>query len=154
MSGPFDQGGAGPAGPFGQAPGQGPATVGQASISTPSNRPSSSPLTLTSGPKSLLFVALVVAVVGIVLALVPLLGPMTATSTSYIAIAVAAWALSGIATFILLGLYTIRDNALRANSVYVAEDVQTVLYRLALGLGGLGVIVTAFEIALWASKLS
>lgn len=153
MSGPFRQGSPGGSGPFGKDG----RTTGSVAAPYPAGGSaasgSASPLTFTSGPKGLLFAALATAVVGVVLALVPLFGPMTATSTSYVACAVIAWILCGLVTFVLLGVYTIRDNALRANSVYVAQDLQTVLYRLALGLGGLGVLLTAFEIALWVSKL-
>lgn len=175
MSGPFGQGPSHDSGPFGNSGATGnmspfgnsaaPAAGSSPFTARPASAPDKGPgsgaagssgagsLDYSTGPKGLLFAALATAVVGLVLSLVPVLGPMTATSASWAALAAVAWVLCGIVSFILLGLYTIRDNALRAATVYVAQDAQTVLYRVALGLGGVGVVITAFELALWASKL-
>lgn len=179
MTGPFDQGTSGPSGspfgggpqpssgghatpgPFGSRPGpasgSGPfspsGSTAAAASATSSAASSGGVVSYTSGPWAPLIAALVTAVIGLIIAIVPVAGPMTATSASYAVYAGVAWVLCGIVTFVLAGVYTMKDNALRANSVYVAKDAQKRLYWLAVGIGTAGVLLTAYEIALWASKL-
>lgn len=175
MTGPFDQGPSGPSGsPFGgsaQPASGGPAHPGpfgspagpgggsdsfasSGSTAATASAPVSTGggVNYTSGPWAPLIAAVVTAVVGLVIAIIPMVSSMTATMTNYVVLAAIAWVLCGVVTFILAGRYTMKDNKLRANSVYVAKDSQKTLYWVALGIGSVGVLLTAIEIALWASK--
>lgn len=97
--------------------------------------------------------ALVAALLGIICGLFAWFGPATATSTAFAALAIIGWVLCGVVTLVMVGVYTIQDNKIRASTFYVADTTQTTLRGVALGLGLLGVVLTAIEIALWVSKL-
>lgn len=177
MSEPFNSGaGFGPGsnngGPgFGGSPGSNPgfggspagnsfggAAQGQPSAgfggSTPASEPSSpGPVAFVSGPWGPVVAAAVFAVIGLILGLVALLGPFTATDDSYFLLAIAGWVGSGIFAFVLLGVYLNQDNKLRAEKPYIGNAKQVLLYRATIALAFLGVIITAVEIALWISKL-
>lgn len=111
------------------------------------------PVIFVSGPWGPVVAAAVCAVIGLVLGLVALFGPFTATDNSYFALAVAGWAGSGVLAFVLLGVYLNQDNKLRAEKPYIGNGNQVLLYRATVALAFLGVIITAVEIALWISKL-
>src|SRR5699024_7321292 len=62
------------------------------------------------------------------------------------------WVAAGIITFILLGLHIQADTRRQAAGFYISNPTQTLLYRAALGVGVIGVLITAVEIALWFGK--
>ncbi|WP_018023265.1 hypothetical protein [Corynebacterium ulceribovis] len=113
---------------------------------------SSEPLTFRSGPWSWVIAAMVAAVLGLILGLVAHFGPFTATDTSYLVLAVIGWALAGIATFVLLGVYLTEDTKRQSEGPYIGIYGQIVTYRAAAGIGLVAVVVTAIEIALSVSK--
>lgn len=80
-------------------------------------------------------------------------GPFAATSSTYATVAVVGWLLCGVVALVLLGLYTIQDNKVRASSFYVSSPAHSAVRGVTLGLAVLGVILTAVEIALFVSKL-
>ena len=108
-------------------------------------------LSATTGPWHFIVAAVITAVLGLCLGLAAWLGS-TATESLWLPLAVAGWALSGVVTFILLGLHISADTRRQAASFYISNPTQTLLYRTALGLGVVGVIITAVEIALWFGK--
>lgn len=112
---------------------------------------SAAPLRATSGPWPFIIAALITSVVGVGLGLAAWL-TSTATEPRWLTLAVAGWVLAGIITFILAGLHISADTKRQAESLYISNPTQTLLYRAALGLGVIGVIITAVEIALWFGK--
>lgn len=113
--------------------------------------PTGGALVATSGPWIFLIAALVTAVLGTGLGGIAWL-TSTATESGWLALAVSGWALAGIITFILLGLHVSADTKRQTASLYISNSTQTLLYRVALGLGVIGVLITAVEIALWFGK--
>lgn len=108
-------------------------------------------LTATSGPWGYLIAALVTAILGIVLGVVAWLG-FTATETTFLTLAGLGWVCAGIATFILLGLHVMADTKRQTSGLYISNPTQKLLQYAAMGLGVIGVIITAVEIALWFGK--
>ncbi|QXA54180.1 hypothetical protein I6L56_09970 [Corynebacterium freneyi] len=96
--------------------------------------------------------ATVTAVIGLVLGIVAFF-TAEPTDGAYSALAFGGWALAGIVTFILLGVHLTEDTKRQASGPYIGNAGQIALYRAAAGIGLVAVIVTAIEIALWASKL-
>lgn len=134
-------------------PGQSPGFTGGApsfgSAQTPQPAASTG---FASGPWGPLAAGLAAAVAGLLVALVLPVSPLTATDSAYPWLAGGAWLLCGVVAFILLGLYTIQDNKLRAERPYMSNPTQQILYRVTVGVGAVGVVVSAVEIALWFSK--
>lgn len=108
-------------------------------------------LTATSGPWGYLIAALVTAILGIVLGVAAWLG-FTATETTFLTLAGLGWVCAGIATFILLGLHVMADTKRQTSGLYISNPTQKLLQYAAMGLGVIGVIITAVEIALWFGK--
>ena len=106
-----------------------------------------------SGPWAPLATALAAAILGILCGLLAWLGPFSATSTAYAALSIVGWVLCGVIALVMVGVYTIQDSKVRAASFYVANTTQLTVRGVTLGLALAGVILTAFEIALWVSKL-
>lgn len=109
------------------------------------------PASPTSGPKGIVLTATATAVLGVVLGVIAFFAG-SATDSIYRILAISGWALSGLVTFVLLGIYTAKDTQRRAESFYVEDGGQTTLYRVAGGIAIVGVVITAIEIALWISK--
>lgn len=108
--------------------------------------------TYRSGPWPWVIAATVTAVIGLVLGIVAFFTAEPADG-AYSALAFGGWALAGIVTFILLGVHLTEDTKRQASGPYIGNAGQIALYRAAAGIGLVAVIVTAIEIALWASKL-
>ena len=108
--------------------------------------------TYRSGPWPWVIAATVTAVIGLVLGIVAFF-TAEPTDGAYSALAFGGWALAGIVTFILLGVHLTEDTKRQASGPYIGNAGQIALYRAAAGIGLVAVIVTAIEIALWASKL-
>lgn len=157
MSHPFNQGqdsgfpGQAP-GFTGGAPSFGSASAPQSAGPTGASGTTAASTGFASGPWGPLAAALAAAVAGLLLALILAVSPVTATDSSYPWLAGGAWLLCGVVAFILLGLYTIQDNKLRAERPYMSNPTQQILYRVTVGVGVVGVVVSAIEIALWFSK--
>ncbi|MDO5668768.1 MAG: hypothetical protein Q4G50_02065 [Corynebacterium sp.] len=109
------------------------------------------PVRATSGPWPFIIAALITSVVGVGLGLAAWL-TSTATESLWLTLAVAGWVLAGIVTFILAGLHISADTKRQAESLYISNPTQAMLYFAALGLGVVGVLITAVEIALWFGK--
>ncbi|WP_417288077.1 hypothetical protein [Corynebacterium variabile] len=126
----------------------GPGDPGAAGVPVQDTPTSVTPVT---GPWAFIGTATATAVLGIILGIVaPLTG--SATDSLFHTLAIIGWVLAGIVTFILLGLHTAKDTKRRAESFYVGNQSQQMLYRVSAGLACVGVIITAVEIALWISK--
>lgn len=108
--------------------------------------------TYRSGPWPWVIAATVTAVIGLILGIVAFF-TAEPTDGAYSALAFGGWALAGIVTFILLGVHLTEDTKRQASGPYIGNAGQIALYRAAAGIGLVAVIVTAIEIALWASKL-
>ncbi|WP_018021315.1 hypothetical protein [Corynebacterium doosanense] len=93
------------------------------------------------------------AVVGLVCALIAQFSSLTATSTTYATLAGIGWLLCGVFALVLLGIYSIQDNKIRAGSFYVSNPAHSAVRGITLGLAMLGVVLAAVEIALFVSKL-
>lgn len=109
------------------------------------------PTTATTGPWHFVSAAAVTAVLSIVLGLAAWLGS-TATEPLWLTLSGLGWFTAGIVTFILLGLHIQADTRRQAAGLYVSNPTQTLLYRAALGVGAVGVLINAVEIALWFGK--
>lgn len=105
-----------------------------------------------TGPWPWVIAATATAVIGLILGLVAYF-TATPTDGAYSALAFGGWALAGIVTFVLLGMHLMEDTRRQAAGPYIGSTGQVALYRAAAGIGLVAVIVTAIEIALWASKL-
>ena len=110
------------------------------------------PLTFRSGPWSWVLAAMGAAVVGLILGVVAHFGPFTATETPYLGLSLVGWALAGIATFVLLGVYISEDTKRQAEGPYIGVPGQIITYRAAAVIGLIAVVITAIEIALYVSK--
>lgn len=138
-----------PAAPF--TPSSPGAQLGTAPSPTSGTSRPAAVLTATSGPWGYLIAALVTAILGIVLGVVAWLG-FTATETTFLTLAGLGWVCAGIATFILLGLHVMADTKRQTSGLYISNPTQKLLQYAAMGLGVIGVIITAVEIALWFGK--
>lgn len=138
-----------PAAPF--TPSSPGAQLGTAPSPTSGTSRPAAVLTATSGPWGYLIAALVTAILGIVLGVAAWLG-FTATETTFLTLAGLGWVCAGIATFILLGLHVMADTKRQTSGLYISNPTQKLLQYAAMGLGVIGVIITAVEIALWFGK--
>lgn len=109
------------------------------------------PVLPASGPKGILWTAVVTAVAGLVLGGAAFLSG-SATDRIFLILAATGWVLAGIVTFFVLGVYMRKDTERRAESFYVADPAQSRIRQMALATALVGVLVTAVEIALWISK--
>ncbi|MBP3089258.1 hypothetical protein EML15_08880 [Corynebacterium sp. sy017] len=114
---------------------------------------SSVPVRFVSGPWAPVIIAAVCAFLGLCIGLGVLISPLNATDSAYVAIASVGWLLCGVISFVVLGIYLMKDNAIRAANPYIGNGTQVLLYRLSIAAGLLGVLITGCEIALWFSKL-
>ena len=62
------------------------------------------------------------------------------------------WALAGIVSFVLLGIYTLKNTQRQAETFYIEDTTQTLLYRVIMGASFIVVIGAAAEIALFVGK--
>lgn len=108
--------------------------------------------TYRSGPWPWVIAAALTAVIGLILGIAAFF-TAEPTDGAYSALAFGGWALAGIVTFVLLGVHLMEDTKRQAAGPYIGNAGQIALYRAAAGIGLVAVIVTAIEIALWASKL-
>lgn len=105
-----------------------------------------------TGPWPWVIAATATAVIGLILGIVAWVA-LSPTDGAYTALAFGGWALAGIVTFVLLGVHLTEDTRRQAAGPYIGNSMQSALYRVAAGVGLVAVVVTAIEIALWASKL-
>ncbi|WP_232760836.1 MULTISPECIES: hypothetical protein [unclassified Corynebacterium] len=146
----FGQGSdSGTGGSFG-APGS-PDGFGQSSPAPDYRRQVATPTGPTKGPWPLLIAAGVSAVIALILLIV---APLVAAPTQvlFFGLAIGGWLLAGIVSFILLGIYTLKNTQRQAETFYVEDTTQTLLYRLIMGGSFVLVIVAAVEIAFYVGK--
>ena len=147
----------GPSSGFGSGSGSGFGAPGSSdgfSQSSPTpdfRRQVATPSEPTKGPWSLLIAAGVSAVIALILLIV---APLVASPTQglYFGLAIFGWLLAGIVTFVLLGLYTLKNTQRQAETFYIEDTTQTLLYRVIMGGSFLLVIVAAVEIAFYVGK--
>ena len=110
------------------------------------------PTVPTKGPWPLLIAGGVSAVIALI---VLVLAPLVASPTQglYFGLAIAGWLLAGIVAFVLLGLYTLKNTQRQAETFYVEDTTQTLLYRIIMGGSFLLVIAAAVEIAFYVGKV-
>ncbi len=154
---PGQSAGTGPSSGFGSGSGSGFGAPGSSdgfSQSSPTpdfRRQVATPSEPTKGPWSLLIAAGVSAVIALILLIV---APLVASPTQglYFGLAIFGWLLAGIVTFVLLGLYTLKNTQRQAETFYIEDTTQTLLYRVIMGGSFLLVIVAAVEIAFYVGK--
>ncbi|WIM67609.1 hypothetical protein QP027_11065 [Corynebacterium breve] len=112
---------------------------------------STSALSASAGPWLPALGAALTAVAGIVFTIITGV-TSTSTESAWLWLSLTAWFLAGVLTFILLGFYTLIDTRRQAESFYISNTLQTFVVRAALGLGVIGVIVSAIQIAFWFGK--
>ena len=145
-----------PGGPiqYGPPPGPAPTTPGPAPGATaqwppPTDRsgfdpPDLSATTVGKPPLGWLVAALVVGLVGAVLAF---FGDNPV-------VAVVAWALAGPGAIGLLAVFAQRDVGQRALPIYISSPGRTTaLYWAAIAVAAVGIAVSAWYLALWAGRL-
>ena len=102
----------------------------------------------TSGPPLKWFaIALLLALAGVVLALVSV-----ASGGGVLLPALAGWLLAGPVAIGALAVYTRVDTRRRSESIYSAPRWATRLYWLVLMACLIGIVVGAWQIALWAGR--
>ncbi|SQG63574.1 Uncharacterised protein [Corynebacterium renale] len=109
------------------------------------------PMRSATGPWPYVIAATVASIVGVILAVVNWMSN-TSTQPAWLGLAATGWVLCGIITFILLGVHTSVDTRRQTTTLYLSNTTQTLLFRLSLGAGIVGVILTAIQIALWFGK--
>ena len=136
-------------GSFG-APGS-PDGFGDSSPVPDYRRQVATPTNPTKGPWPLLIAAGVSAVIALILLI---LAPLLAAPTEglFFGLAIGGWLLAGIVSFILLGLYTLKNTQRQAETFYIEDTTQTLLYRVIMGGSFVLVIVAAVEIAFYVGK--
>lgn len=146
---PGSNSGSGAGGSFG-APGS-PDGFGDSSPAPDYRRQVATPTSPTKGPWPLLIAAGVSAVIALILLI---LAPLLAAPTEglFFGLAIGGWLLAGIVSFILLGLYTLKDTQRQAETFYIEDTTQTLLYRVIMGGSFVLVIVAAVEIAFYVGK--
>ena len=113
------------------------------------------PLKFGTGPWHWVSIAIASAVIGLILGIVAYFTGSAAgsfTSTSFMSMAIAGWVIGGILTFIFLGMHIVEDTKRRANGPYIENSTQVLLYRAAVGVGFIAIVITAIEIALVFAK--
>ncbi|MCG7276729.1 hypothetical protein [Corynebacterium singulare] len=125
---------------------------GQSSPAPDYRRQVATPTGPTKGPWPLLIAGGVSAVIALI---VLVLAPLVASPTQglYFGLAIAGWLLAGIVAFVLLGLYTLKNTQRQAETFYVEDTTQTLLYRIIMGGSFLLVIAAAVEIAFYVGKV-
>ena len=102
----------------------------------------------TAGPPLMWFgVAIALALGGAIIAGVgALAGGMVLTAT-------AGWLLAGPAAIGALAVFNRIDTRRRTEAIYSAPTWTTTLYWVVLGLAAVGIVIAAWQIALWAGTL-
>lgn len=128
-----------------------PGGFGQKAPAQDSQRKANAPTSPTEGPWPLLIAAGVSAVIALILLIV---APLASAPTQglYFGLAIGGWLLAGIVSFIFLGLYTLKNTQRQAETFYIENTTQTLLYRLIMGGSFVLVIVAAVEIAFYVGK--
>lgn len=117
----------------------------------PGTQPTPAATAPTKGPWAWLIGAGVAAILGLMLViLAPLVA--SATSTLFFTLGLCGWALAGIVSFVLLGIYTLKNTQRQAETFYIEDTTQTLLYRIIMGASFIVVIGAAVEIALFVGK--
>lgn len=82
------------------------------------------------------------------------MAPLASAPTQglYFGLAIGGWLLAGIVSFIFLGLYTLKNTQRQAETFYIENTTQTLLYRVIMGGSFVLVIVAAVEIAFYVGK--
>ncbi|MFR9819137.1 hypothetical protein ACWWUQ_00860 [Corynebacterium striatum] len=116
-----------------------------------SSRPAT-PAAPTKGPWPLLIAAGVAAILS---AIVVIAAPLVSTATQglFFGLAITGWVLAGIVAFVLLGLYTLQNTRRQAESFYIEDTRQTLVYRLVMISGFVLVVASAVEIAFYVGKV-
>lgn len=116
-----------------------------------SSRPAT-PAAPTKGPWPLLIAAGVAAILS---AIVVIAAPLVSTATQglFFGLAITGWVLAGIVAFVLLGLYTLQNTRRQADSFYIEDTRQTLVYRLVMIGGFVLVVASAVEIAFYVGKV-
>ena len=137
----------------------GPAQGGGQGFGAPGGQPSAprssrpaTPAAPTKGPWPLLIAAGVAAIFSLIAVIAAPLAS-TATQGLFFGLAIAGWVLAGIVAFVLLGLYTLQNTRRQAESFYIEDTRQTLVYRLVMIGGFLLVIASAVEIAFYVGKV-
>ncbi|WP_246817259.1 MULTISPECIES: hypothetical protein [unclassified Corynebacterium] len=124
---------------------------GESSPAPDYRRQVTAPTSPTKGPWPLLIAAGVSAVIALILLVIaPLIA--SPTQTVFFVLAIGGWLLAGIVSFILLGLYTLKNTQRQAETFYVEDTTQTLLYRIIMGGSFVLVIIAAVEIAFYVGK--
>ena len=128
-----------------------PGGFGQKAPAQDSQRKAIAPTSPTEGPWPLLIAAGVSAVIALILLIV---APLASAPTQglYFGLAIGGWLLAGIVSFIFLGLYTLKNTQRQAETFYIENTTQTLLYRVIMGGSFVLVIVAAVEIAFYVGK--
>ncbi|RAV33070.1 hypothetical protein [Corynebacterium heidelbergense] len=109
-------------------------------------------MTAQQGPWGWLIAAAAACGLGLLLAVAAPVAADSATSSTFLVLAVLAWLAAGIVTFVLLGVYTLADTKRQAHGLYISNDSQVATYRIVVGVALLATIAAAVEIALYFSK--
>lgn len=124
---------------------------GESSPAPDYRRQVAAPTSPTKGPWPLLIAAGVSAVIALILLVIaPLIA--SPTQTLFFVLTIGGWLLAGIMSFILLGLYTLKNTQRQAETFYIEDTTQTLLYRIIMGGSFVLVIVAAVEIAFYVGK--
>ncbi|HAT6550210.1 TPA: hypothetical protein JAK04_000826 [Corynebacterium striatum] len=94
-------------------------------------------------------------VAAILSAIVVIAAPLVSTATQglFFRLAITGWVLAGIVAFVLLGLYTLQNTKRQAESFYIEDTRQTLVYRLVMISGFVLVVASAVEIAFYVGKV-
>lgn len=98
----------------------------------------------SSAPAIWLYASLAVSVIALVVALV-----FGATP----ALAIVAWVLAGPVAIALVAVFTLQDNRARTAALYSVNPAMTWIYRGAIALSLIAVIVSALKIADWVGHI-
>ncbi|WP_257182916.1 hypothetical protein [Corynebacterium cystitidis] len=90
--------------------------------------------------------------VSLLISLYLFVSSLSATQSSYIAVAAIAWALAGILGIGAMAVYFTGDSQERASGFYVQVGWKQGLYVVTLLVLGVAVVLSAVHIGLWFGK--
>lgn len=108
------------------------------------NSDGAAPLHMTGAPVVWLFVSMAAAAIAFVLALVLGGSPV---------VAVGAWVLAGPVAIALVAIFSFQDTRARTAALYSSSGFATWLYRGAIILSLVAVVVSALRIADWVGRI-
>lgn len=107
----------------------------------------------TAAPVVALLPSLVLGVISLGISAFLFFSSVSPTSSTYLWLSLAAWALAGVIGISLLALFRKADTRERARGVYVEEGWRVALYWGTMALLVIGVVWSAIELALWFGKV-